>query len=100
MIKNNSRDEDINKAILEWLISRNLNKTLEVFTNETGLTKADATKGNSLEKKWGTILTLQKKISDLELTNKQLKEDLERGGALANGGGNIKKENESMVNYF
>ena len=75
------REEEINKCILEYLINKKYNSTVEGFMKDTGLNNSDATKGNKLEKKWGTLLSLQKKISDLENEVKQLKEDLERGGA-------------------
>jgi len=91
-----NKDEEINKAILEWLVNKNYINSHQAFITETNLKLEDATKGNALEKRWGTILTLQKKISDLENQNKQLKEDLERAGT---GGSSeiFKKENESMV---
>lgn len=62
---------------------------------EASLKKEEASKGNRLDKKWGTILSLQKKVSDLEQQVKQLKEDLESGGsvALAN---QIKKDSSVM----
>jgi hypothetical protein len=93
----NKKDEEINKAILEWLVSRKYEKTVENFLIESSLKPEDASKNNSLEKRWGTILTLQKRVSDLELQNKQLKEDIEKIG---HGGSNLdlfKKENESIV---
>ena len=75
------REDEINKCILEYLINKKYNNSIEPFTKDTGLKTSDATTGNKLEKKWGTLLSLQKKISDLENEVKQLKEDLERGGA-------------------
>jgi len=98
MNKNKGRDDEINKAILEWLISKNFSNSIDQFLIESGLKKEDSTKGNSLEKRWGTILTLQKKVSDLETQIKNLKEDLERAGSdgLSNGV-TSKKENETMV---
>lgn len=93
----NKKDEEINKAILEWLITKHYDSAVEAFANATGLKQEDASKNNSLEKRWGTILTLQKKISDLEGQVKQLKEDLERAGTEGLSGGVVKKENESMV---
>ena len=62
----NKRFEDINKCILEWLINRKYESCIEPFLKETGLQKNDASTGNKLEKKWGTLLSLQKKVSDLE----------------------------------
>jgi len=94
------QDEEINKAILEWLILKNFNNSVESFLSETNLKKEEAAKGHSLEKRWGTILTLQKKVCDLETQVKTIKEDLERSGSDSIGnGGIIKKENETMVNY-
>ena len=75
------REEEINKCILEYLINKKYTNSVEPFMKDTGLKNSDATTGNKLEKKWGTLLSLQKKISDLENEVKQLKEDLERGGA-------------------
>jgi platelet-activating factor acetylhydrolase IB subunit alpha len=88
------REEEINKCILEYLINKNYTNSVEPFIKDTGLNRTDATKGNKLEKKWGTLLSLQKKISDLENEVKQLKEDLERGGAGLSD--KAKKEAESM----
>ena len=88
------REEEINKCILEYLIIKKYNNTIEPFTKDTGIDRKDASTGNKLEKKWGTLLSLQKKISDLENEVKQLKEDLERGaGGLSE---KAKKEAELM----
>jgi hypothetical protein len=97
--KINKKDEEINKAILEWLVNKNFSKTADAFLSETNMKKEDASKGNSLDKKWGTILILQKKITEYEAQIKQLKEELEMGsgGRLTNGV--LKRENVSMV-YF
>ena len=73
------REEEINKCILEYLIIKKYNNSIEPFIKDTGIEIKDATTGNKLEKKWGTLLSLQKKISDLENEVKQLKEDLEHG---------------------
>ncbi len=97
MERTKSKDEEINKVILEWLITKNYNSAAEAFINDTGIKREDASKGNALEKRWGTILTLQKKASDMESQVKQLKEDLEKSGSSGMIGGVVKKENESMV---
>ena len=88
------REEEINKCILEYLISKKYTNSIEPFLTDTGLKQSDATTGNKLEKKWGTLLSLQKKISDLENEVKQLKEDLESGGKGLSD--KAKKEAESM----
>ena len=95
-----SKEEDINKAILEWLITKNYNNCIEPFINDTKISKSDATKNNTLEKRWNTILSLQNKTLNLEAQIKQLKEDLDKaqsGGGISNG--ILKKENESMVKF-
>jgi hypothetical protein len=94
-----NKDEEINKAILEWLKNKNYTNTYNSFLEDTKLNPEDSTKNNALEKRWGTILTLQKKVSDLEGQNKQLKEDLDRAGS-GIGAEAFKKENESMVVYI
>ena len=88
------REEEINKCILEYLINKKYTNSVDPFIKDTGLNRSDATTGNKLEKKWGTLLSLQKKISDLENEVKQLKEDLERGGAGLSD--KAKKDAESM----
>ena len=55
------REEEINKCILEYLINKKYNNSIEPFTKDTGLITTDATTRNKLEKKWGTLLSLQKK---------------------------------------
>ena len=88
------REEEINKCILEYLINKKYNNSIEPFIKDTGIQRSDASTGNKLEKKWSTLLSLQKKISDLENEVKQLKEDLERGaGGLSD---KAKKDAESM----
>lgn len=97
MDRSRNKEEEINKAILEWLTSKNYKKSAENFSEETSLHPQDATKGNQLEKRWGTILIMQKKITDNEAYIKQLKEDLEKaslGGTTINP---LKQTNESMV---
>jgi platelet-activating factor acetylhydrolase IB subunit alpha len=92
----NKKDEEINKAILEWLINKNYTNSVETFLSETNMKKEDASKGNSLDKKWGTILILQKKITDYEAQIKQLKEEIQNGGGGGSANGVVKRENESM----
>lgn len=79
----NKRDDEIARSILEWLMLRNYPQTAETFIAESKIPKNEASTGNKLEKKWGTILSLQKKITDLEQELKQLKEDMASGSSSA-----------------
>ena len=98
MDKAKQKDDDINKAILEWIISKNYKGAIDPFLSETSLKLEDATKGGALEKKWGTILVMQSKISTLEHQLKDLKSDMEKYGG-SGGGGEIQanKVNENIV---
>ncbi len=100
MDRGRGREEEINKAILEWLIAKKYTNSVDQFVTETKLKKEDCSKNNSLEKRWGTILTLQKKVTDLETQVKTLKEELERAGTDGLNNGVAKKVNESMVLSF
>lgn len=94
MEKLKGKDNEINKAILEWLNSKNYTSTVNSFLSDTCLSLDDMTTGNSLEKRWNTILTLQKKVYELEAQLKQAKEDLEN----SSGPYSLTvKENLSMV---
>lgn len=98
MMRSKNKDDDINKAILEWIVSRKYSGVVDSFLQASSLKIEDATKGDALEKRWSTILTMQKKISDLQTQVNQLKEDLEKAGtAGVSTNGVMKKENESMV---
>ena len=60
----NKQKDDLNKAILEYLIA--YPQTLASFQLETSLTNADASTGDLLSKKWISIIRLQKKVMELE----------------------------------
>ncbi len=92
-----NKEKEINKAIIEWLNTKNYKKTLDSFLDETCLQNSDGTSGNQLEKKWGTILQMQKKLNEQEAFIKQLKEDLEKASYGGTANGIVKTCNESMV---
>ena len=101
MERTKTKDDEINQVILEWLISKNYNSAAEALMSDTGLKKEEATKGSLLERRWGTIVVLQKKVSDLENQVKVLKEDMERVGSGGSGtSSGYKKDNDSMVRNF
>ena len=63
--------EELNRAIADYLLTNNYNETFDSFLRETNLTNDESIlndKRNSgvLEKKWTTVVRLQKKIADLE----------------------------------
>ena len=99
MDKAKQKDDEINKAILEWMVSKNLTSSIDPFLKDTSLKLDDATKGNMLEKKWGTIIVMQSKILNLEQQLKQMKEDMEKRGGGTVAITNTNKVNESIVYY-
>lgn len=72
------KDLEIAKAISEWMQTHNLNTSLESFLKETSISQDDIPKTKILEKKWTTILTMQKKVTDLEQKLKNVKEEYEQ----------------------
>lgn len=92
-----NKEKEINKAIIEWMKTKNYRNSLEVFTEECCLQISDATTGNQLEKKWGTIIQMQKKLNEQETYIKQLKEDLEKASFGGTTNSLVKNSNENMV---
>jgi len=73
-----NKEIEINKSILEWLKNLGYTNTLNAMLEETGLTKEDIPSKNDLDKKWNSILLMNKKISSLETELRTLKEDIEQ----------------------
>jgi hypothetical protein len=92
-----NKEKEINKAIIEWMKTKNYKNSLEIFTEECCLQISDATTGNQLEKKWGTIIQMQKKLNEQEAYLKQLKEDLEKASLGGTTNNLVKNSNENMV---
>ena len=78
--------DDLNRAIADYLHSNNYKDSLESFLKDTNLNSAevfaDKKYSGVLEKKWTTVLRLQKKISELEA---QLESKNEVTATLGNG---------------
>ncbi len=70
------KDLEIAKAVAEWLQSNNLKKSYESFIEETGI--IDIPNNKVLDKKWGSILIMQKKVTELENKIKTMKEEYEQ----------------------
>lgn len=74
--------DDLNRAIVDYLANNNYKDTLEQFLKETQIPAADvlADKKNSgvLEKKWTTVVRLQKKIVELESALDKKEQELQQ----------------------
>jgi len=84
--------DDLNRAIADYLANNNYKETLEQFLKESQIPAADvlADKKNSgvLEKKWTTVVRLQKKIVELESALEKKDQELQQisaGGGLGGG---------------
>jgi len=87
----NKQKEALNKAVLEYLRSAGFTKTVETFQEEA-LVDPDPKSAGLLEKKWTSVLRLQKKIMELESKVTQLQEEVDKGG-----GGAAKKQNGENI---
>lgn len=77
MSKLSSKDLEIGKAVVEWIANLGFSSTANTLSSDLGLTSNDIPKTKVLEKKWTTILILQKKVIDLEAQLKTIKDDVE-----------------------
>jgi len=68
MLSQRQKDE-LNRAIADYLLTNNFKDSYETFLKDTNLPadiSADKKYNGALEKKWTTVVRLQKKISELE----------------------------------
>jgi len=101
MIKTLSgKDLEITKAILEWLQVSGFQKSAETLLTESNLKQEDVPKTKVLEKKWTVILTMQKKISDLENKMKTIKEEYEQAALQGISYNNKKDTSNTMVSLI
>ncbi|GAA5979166.1 hypothetical protein JCM11641_008447 [Rhodosporidiobolus odoratus] len=72
--------DELHKSILDYLNSNGLHQSLAALKTETGQDDfqpdSKAKWSGLLEKKWTSVIRLQKKIMDLETRNSQLQEEL------------------------
>lgn len=76
----NKQKEELNSAVLEYLVKHNYSKAAEAFQEEAGVENTDVSDGGSkrkdlLEKKWTSIVKLTKQKMDLEKQIKTLREE-------------------------
>ena len=74
--------EELHKAILEYLQVNGFGRAYEQFKGDAKLADADVSTNNVLEKKWVSVIRLQKKIDELQTLITQLKEDSGNQGKL------------------
>lgn len=80
MVLTSKQKKDLHNAIADYLRSSGFDSTLVEFEKEAEVS-VDGSPTNLLEKKWTSVVRLQKKILDLEGKVEQLEEDLaQRGG--------------------
>ncbi|GAA5951878.1 hypothetical protein JCM3765_003144 [Sporobolomyces pararoseus] len=72
--------EELHKSILDYLNSNGFHETVAAFKQESGQVEFQpdpkAKWSGLLEKKWTSVIRLQKKIMELETRNSQLQEEL------------------------
>ena len=66
MMLSGRQKEELNRAIADYLLTNNFKDTFDSFLREANLTNDDKKYSGVLEKKWTTVVRLQKKIADLE----------------------------------
>lgn len=93
------KDLEITKAIAEWVQGIGFSKTFESLLLEANLNNEEIPKTKVLDKKWTTILTMQKKISDLESKIKTMKDEFESSSLQGVSYNNKKETSISMVRY-
>jgi len=87
MVLTGKQKEELNKAILDYLKTANLTQSAEIFQKETEVEELDPKKTGLLEKKWTSVIRLQKKVMDLETKIQQLQEELGSGARRNKPGG-------------
>jgi len=81
MVLTNKQKEELNKAILEYLINNKYSEAAAKFQQESNTMvdvqeKPNASMTDILEKKWIAIYRLQKKVMELEAKIEQMSEEL------------------------
>lgn len=75
MVLSQTQKTTLHKDILQYFANNDLPKSAQALAEEAGLTLETVDQeGNKLELKWKSILSLQKKINNLEEEVKGLKQ--------------------------
>jgi len=97
MALTNKQREELHKAIAEYLHNCNFKETLDSFLKEAQIQfdtndKQNSALSNILEKKWVSVVRLQKKNLELEQKIEQLTEQLNSGGVVVANKKNLTPE--------
>lgn len=85
MVLSAKQKEELNKAICDYLQQNGYSQTLEKFREETNQSgEIDKKFVNLLEKKWTSVIRLQKKVMELESRLKDAERELESGPSKKN----------------
>ncbi len=77
MVLTAKQQQELDASILAYLRERGATGAAAAFQSETGCADADAVKAEgALEKKWTSVIRLQKKVMDLEAKVEALTEEV------------------------
>ena len=69
MVLSQRQREELNKAIADYMLSNGYNEALDAFKKETDMPgEIDKKYAGLLEKKWTSVIRLQKKVCNSQLT--------------------------------
>ena len=69
MVLSQRQREELNKAIADYMLSNGYNEALDAFKKETDMPgEIDKKYAGLLEKKWTSVIRLQKKVCSNQLT--------------------------------
>lgn len=78
MVLSDKQRDDLNKAVADYLKQNGYNESYKKFKEESEVEgEGDAKHANILEKKWTSIVRLQKKINDLQAQLSNVKEEVQ-----------------------
>jgi platelet-activating factor acetylhydrolase IB subunit alpha len=94
MVLTERQKTDLHSAILDYLVSEggSFEKTAQAFREECGISEPDEKSKGLLEKKWTSVVRLQKRVMELEAQNAAL-QSAKANGVGAIGGGNVDMKN-------
>ncbi len=70
MVLSQRQREELNKAIADYLLSNGYNEALDAFKKETDMPgEVDKKYAGLLEKKWTSVIRLQKKVKNCKKIN-------------------------------